>query len=180
MPTKQQQEAEEVYKRFYGKRDVEWSEPVVLTKPFPKTWGFAGQCITTYYLSNKWQDDPNFYERYYHDHRRKTVMSKGVGIWLAQGSMPWLANEQPPKDITTPPQAAAALAYSLGFDIIRPGQKKLGRVDPDPGSVLVSSPEGRRLYVLENIEPTRDGLAGEVTALIWGPSLRVEARGIVG
>ena len=180
MPTADQREAEEIYKSFYNKDDVDWTEPVGLTEPFPCQWGYAGECVTTYYLSNKWQDDPNFYERYYHDHKRKRIMSKGVGIWLPEGSQPWLTDKQPTKKVAEPPKAVAALAYSFGFDIKRPGQKKVGRLDPDPGSMLVSSPEGKRLYVLEDIANKGGKLTGKITALIWGPSLRVEARGIVG
>ncbi|MFH1465878.1 MAG: hypothetical protein ABIO70_15935 [Pseudomonadota bacterium] len=70
-----------------------------------------------------------------------------------------------------PPKAVAVLGFALSFDIIRPGEKNAGKLEPDRGSLLVCSPDKKRLYVLED---------DSITTLIWGPALRVESRGIVG
>ena len=172
MPSKQQKEAEEVWKLFHKRPEVDWIKTLQLKSPFPKKWGYAGRCITTYYSSDKWQKDRKFFERYYHDHKKGIgFWSKGVGIWLPSGTQPWLTDQHPDKKILKNPKAVAVLGFALGFDIIRPDRKTKGKLEPDKGSLLVCAPDKRRLYVLED---------DRITALVWGPSLRVESRGIVG
>jgi hypothetical protein len=163
MSKKEQIEAEKAWTLFHKRGEVDWVKPIKLKQPFPEEWGYLGRCKTTYYASDKWQKDRTFFERYYHDHDKRT------GIWVPAGSVEGLGSKQPPEKWLKPPKAVASLGLALSFDIVRDG--KPSQVIPARGALLVCSPDKRRLYVLED---------NKVAALIWGPALRVEARGIVG
>jgi len=165
MPTKQQQEAEETWRTFHKRPNHDWTKELTLKSPFPVEWSLVGRCVTTYYSSDKWQKDRTFFEKYYHDHNKKTQ------IWMPKGSRAVkLFGNPPPDDIAAPIKAGAMLGYVLDFDIIDPDGQK-GKLRPDPGSLLLSGPKKKRLYVLEG---------QRIVALIWGPKLRVVARGVAG
>lgn len=158
---RQRKDAEAAWKLFHKRTAVDWAKPVKLKKPFPTAWDLVGRCVTTYYASDKWQKDRTFFERYYHDHDKETQ------VWVpSQGGK---GESGPPAKIAKPPSAVVMLGYALGFDTKR-GKEK-GKLQPRSGALLVCAPDKRRLYVLED---------GEVAAMVWGPKLRVEARGIVG
>jgi hypothetical protein len=160
------EEAKQAWKGFHKRNDVDWVKKVHLKEPFPKSWGFVGRCVTTYYASDKWQEDRDFFERYYHD------SDKDTGLWVpVSNEFTWLGDRQPPSRWVKPPKSLAVLGFALGFDTIRHDNKNEGQWKPKKGSLLLTGPKERRLYVLED---------GRITALVWGPKLRVEPRGIVG
>lgn len=161
----EQNAAEETWRAFHKRPNPDWTKSLTLASPFPKEWSLVGRCVTSYYSSDKWQKDRTFFERYYHDHNKKTQ------IWMPKGSrVVKLFGAPPSKDVAQPIRAGAILGYVLGFDIVDPDGQK-GKLTPDPGSLLLCGPKKRRLYVLEN---------KKIVALIWGPKLKVVARGVVG
>lgn len=149
---------------FHKRDDPDWTKEIALTTPFPQAWGLVGRCVTTYYSSDKWQSDRSFFERYYHDHSKKTQ------IWLPEGSGVTQLLDTPPPDETKTPAAVAVLGFALGFDTESPTHEK-GKLKPESGALLVYSPTKNRLYVLEG---------AQITALIWGPKMIVSPRGIIG
>lgn len=133
--------------------------------PWPAEWEYAGEAVTTYYSSAKWQADDKF-TRYYHDHE-----GGKIHIWHPAGMFPWTkATPKPPR--FAPPTAAAVLGFSLGVDVKRHDSDKSIYVGVEKDSYLIASPDRRRLWV---VEPSKG-----ITAMIAGPGLVVEARGIVG
>jgi hypothetical protein len=162
---------ERTWKKFHKRKEIDWAKRIALKKKFPTEWGCVGPCVTTYYASDKWQDNRRNFERYYHDHDKSTM------FWLPAGTFPGLDTSQTlPKDVARKPGAGEAvevvdLGLALGFDVFNQSTGKKGKFAPQHGAHLVCSPNGHWLYVLED---------GAVVALIWGPSLRVEERGIVG
>lgn len=157
-------EAKEAWKLFHKRDRVDWTKE--LSTPFPKSWKLAGRCKTTYYSSDKWQDDRSFFERYYHDHHKRT------NIWVpARDGGDWAKDTKPSESwVSKRPRAAAVLGYALGFDVVSPDGESF-KLAPSSGSLLLCSPDRKRLYVLED---------GRISGLIWGPKLVVEDRGIVG
>ena len=155
--------SENVWKRFHKRNVIDGTVKLSKSNLWPSTWCLAGRCVTTFYSSDKWQKDRSFFERYYHDHGRKT------NIYLPKGEFPWLG-ASPDKKYMGRPKEAAILGYALGFDIKRSNGKK-AKLTPAKGSLLICGPGERVLYVVED---------GKIAALICGPSLKIEARGIVG
>lgn len=133
-------------------------------RDWPKKWGFGGKMKTVYYASDKWEKDGDFIN-YYHDH------GKGVGFWMPKGEEPWLGSKRMP--VRSFPESVAVLGYCLGWDYQRVGTDRMFRAAPEDGEELLCSfPDRKRLIV---VHPERG-----VVALISGPGLIVEARGIVG
>lgn len=148
-----------------------------LVDPWPKSWTHAGTAKTTYYSSDKWKPKGTT-ERYYHDHK------DGVQVWVDSAAAKRLGLKEDSKgrkagktrqDLPAPPDAVALLGDALGVDIVRPDGSK-GKLVPEAGAVLVCSPDRKVLYIIEG--DVNDN--GRVVAMITGPSLTVEPRGIVG
>lgn len=167
MSTKDRKAAESAWKMFHKRNEVDGSTKLE-GDIWPQAWAYAGRCVTTYYTSDKWQRDRKFFERYYHDH------DKDTGIWLPKGSEKWLDAKHTVPDFKIP-GSVAILGYTLSFDIIQHDSKALhakkGKVIPEQGSLLVVGPTKKHIFVVEN---------GRIVAMVWGPKMKVEARGIVG
>ena len=163
---KDRKAAEATWKMFHKRNEIDGATKLE-GDIWPKAWAYAGWCVTTYYASDKWQRDRTFFERYYHDH------DKDTGIWLPKGSEKWLDTKHSVPDFEIP-SSVAILGYALSFDIIqhnaKPGSDKKGKIIPERGSLLVVAPTKKHIFVVED---------GKIVALIWGPKMRVEARGIV-
>lgn len=133
-------------------------------RDWPRSWGFGGQAVTVYYSSDKWKENGD-YINYYHDH------GGGIGLWLPSGDESWLQQKTLP--LRKFPQAVSVLGYFLGVDYERAGGKKLFRATPEDGEELLCCfPDRKHLVV---VHPNRGA-----AALIFGPGLIVEARGVVG
>ena len=131
---------------------------------WPTKWGYCGKVHTIYYSSDKWEEDGN-YINYYHDH------GKGIGCWLPKGSEPWLTSKRMP--IKKFPQSVSVLGYCLGWDYERPDEKGLFRAEQETGDELLCCFPNRKSLVV--VSPRQGAVA-----LVSGPGLVVEARGIVG
>lgn len=156
--------AKEAWKLFHRRDEIDWAKE--LKTSFPDKWALAGRCVTTYYSSDKWQEDRSFFERYYHDHDKRTC------LWVPKEDGGDWAEDAAPEEswVTKRPRAAAVLGHALGFDIKSKSEGKFKLV-PATGSLLLCSPDRKRLYVLER---------GRISGLIWGPKLIVEDRGVAG
>jgi hypothetical protein len=133
--------------------------------PWPTRWEYAGEAVTTYYNSSKWNADEKFI-KYFHDHERGKV-----SIWHPSGMFSWTAKKpQPPA--FTPPASVAVLGFSLGVDVKRHDTGKQQHAGVEHGAYLVASPDRRRLWI---VEPSKG-----ITAMITGPGLRVNPEGICG
>jgi len=160
-------DTEELWKRFHDKNPREMID--VGVDPWPKSWARSGQCLTTYYRSDKWHKDGK-YDSYYHDHE-----SADVSVWEPAGSRPWhgkKARVRVAKGI--PCRYAAVLGDALGWDFKKPDGEKLS-VEYKPGEALLCAvpPEGNVLFVYD----MRDN---EVVAVICGGKLTVREEGIDG
>lgn len=157
-------EAERAWKDFTKKSAIDFE--TTLTDPWPKSWVHVGEAKVTYYSSDKWKQKGDF-EKYFHDHKR------GVQIWIASDLAKSLGID--PVDVTKPPlkpRAAAVLGFSLGVDFVgSDGTKRKLMPDYGDDSLLLCSPDRKKLYITEG---------KKVVAVISGPSLAVEPRGIVG
>jgi len=132
--------------------------------PWPEKWAYAGEARTTYYRSDKWQDDGD-YAKYYHEHEG------GVSLWHPSGLFDWLDENRKQPSIRIP-KAVAVLGYAVGVEVKRHDTGKVVQAYPERSSYLICSPNGRVLWI---IEPS-----GGVAALICGKGLHVEPCGIVG
>jgi hypothetical protein len=158
--------AANAWKSFHKRKEIDGTTLLSKAGLWPKRFVLAGRCVVTYYSSDKWQKDRTFFERYYHDHNKKT------NIYLPEdmrSKFSWLSSTPVPAKWNKRPESAAILGYALGFDI-KHGDEE-GKLQPDKGSLLICNPEKTVLYVVEG---------GRVRALVCAPKLRVEARGVVG
>ena len=133
-------------------------------REWPKQWGYSGKVKTIYYASDKWEKDGE-YVNYYHDH------GKGIGCWMPAGTESWLTKQRLP--VKEFPQSVSVLGYCLGWDYTRPKGSKMYRAKQETGDELLCCFPNRKTLVV--VSP-RQG----VVALVSGPGLVVEARGIVG
>jgi hypothetical protein len=156
--------ASSVWKLFH-KKDTP-RELISVEIPWPEAWEFAGEAVTTYYNSDKWYKTGE-YTRYYHDH----TGGGQIKIWHPAGLLPWTkTSPKPPRGKY--PTAVAVLGFSLGVDVKRHDTDKIEHLYPEKGSYLVASPDRKRLWI---VEPS-----GGIVAMIVGPGMTVEERGIVG
>lgn len=162
--------AKDLWKLFY-REDRADSVEEIPNVVVPAKWAYAGQCVTTYYTSNKWQKDRSFYERYYHDHAKGKNHAK---IWVPEGAFGWTTGEKPPARVRTAASRGewpvAKLARALFCDIVQPGGVK-GKIEFDRGACLLGATNRKDLYVLEG---------KKIVAFITGPKVQIQARGIVG
>lgn len=152
-----------VWKLFHKKPEPH--ELIEMTVSWPAAWEYAGEAVTTYYRSDKWEDDGNYF-RYYHDHNRGKI-----GIWHPAGMLPW-ASQSPAAPRFTEPGSVAVLGYSMGVDVKRHDTGKEQRMFTERGAYLVSSPNRKHLWI---VEPTNG-----IVAMIAGPGLVVNPEGICG
>ena len=132
---------------------------------WPTKWEYAGEAVTTYYNSDKWEDDGKF-TKYFHDHE-----GHNISIWHPAGMFDWTTAAPKPPRFKYPP-AVAVLGFSLGVDVKRHDGEKMRKAIPERDSYLVAAPDRKHLWI---VEPAQG-----ITAMIAGPGLIVEARGIVG
>lgn len=159
-------QAREVWELFHDKAPTP-AEDIHLkgaARQWPSSWGYGGEMETVYYASDKWEPDGDFIN-YYHDH------GKGIGFWMPQGEESWLGSKRLP--VRGLPESVAVLGYCLGWDYKRVGTDRMFRATPDDGEELLCSFPNRKHLIV--VHPSRG-----VVALISGPGLVVEARGIVG
>jgi hypothetical protein len=155
--------ASAVWKLFHKKDQPR--ELININVPWPSRWEYAGEAVTTFYNSDKWSKDGEF-TRYYHDHE-----GHNIGVWHPAGMFAWTKlSPQPPR--AKLPSAVAVLGFSLGVDVKRHDTGKKLHAAAEKGAYLVASPDRKRLWIVE----PRNG----VVAMIAGPGLIVESRGIVG
>jgi hypothetical protein len=151
-----------VWKLFHKKPEPH--ELIEMTVTWPTAWEYAGEAVTTYYNSDKWEQDGN-YIKYYHDHEGR------ISIWHPAGMFDWTAKAPRPPRFKQP-KAVAVLGYSLGVDVKRHDTDKVRKAIAVRGARLVASPDRKRLWIVE------EGVG--LVAMIAGPGLAVEAQGIVG
>jgi len=158
--------ARAVWKLFHAKEPTPAKDVHLSGKAseWPTRWGYCGRVKTIYYASDKWEDDGD-YVNYYHDH------GKGIGCWLPAGAESWLTSQRLP--VKKFPQSVSVLGYCLGWDYQRAGGNRMYRAEPETGDELLCSFPNRKTLVVAS---PRQG----VVALVSGPGLVVEARGIVG
>lgn len=165
-PTKDAPDVERaaaVWKLFHKKRAPR--EMIRVNLAWPKDWEYAGEAVTTYYRSDKWEKDGKFI-KYYHDHE-----GGKISIYHPAGKLGWTSNSKKPASFT-PPASVAVLGYSLGVDVKRHDTGKVTHVGFPRGSYLVASPDRRHLWVVEKDQG--------IIAMITGPGLRVNPEGICG
>lgn len=133
-------------------------------RDWPKKWGYCGKVSTIYYASDKWEKDGD-YVNYYHDH------GQGIGCWMPAGTEPWLGSKKMP--VRSFPQSVSVLGYCLGWDYARPGEPGMFRASQETGDEMLCCFPNRKTLVV--VSPSQG-----VVALVSGPGLVVEARGIVG
>lgn len=157
------EKASSVWKLFHKKPQPR--ELIDVNISWPEKWEYAGEAVTTYYDSDKWSEGGKF-TKYFHDHTGGKIK-----IWHPAGMFPWTATSTRNPPAPTP-AAAAVLGFSLGVDVKRHDTGEVQHAYPEKGSYLVAAPAKKHLWI---VEPTRG-----VVAMIEGPGLVVEARGIVG
>lgn len=139
---------------------------------WPNEWVCVGRPETIYYNSDKWYKDGRRYN-YYHNHTAK------VRVWHPADSpvLKALSKDQRASDQKFPvkgdfPHAITVLGDCLGWDLARVDGSGLIFAEPDDGELLCALP-GQAALV--SVHPRKG-----VSAVIGGPGLRVEPRGIVG
>lgn len=152
-----------VWKLFHKKPEPR--ELIDVHIEWPAAWEYAGEAVTTYYNSDKWSRDGKF-TRYYHDHE-----GHRISIWHPAGMFDWTKKSPKPPRFT-PPAAVAVLGFSLGVDVKRHDTGKTQHASPEREARLVASPDRHLLWI---VEPSNG-----IVAMIAGPGLKVEGRGIVG
>jgi hypothetical protein len=158
--------AQKAWEMFHAKK-AKPAEDIHLkgkARDWPTQWGYSGTVKTIYYASDKWEKDGD-YLNYYHDH------GKGIGCWLPKGTEPWLTSKQLP--FQGYPEALTVLGYCLGWDYQRPGSSQMFRAEQETGDELLCSFPNRKTLAV--VSPRQGAVA-----LVGGPGLIVEARGIVG
>jgi hypothetical protein len=139
---------------------------------WPAEWVCVGHPTKVYYNSDKWYNDGRR-QNYYHIHNPR------VRTWHPAGSaeLGMLPKKQRAKDQAFPissafPQALTVLGDCLGWDLALADGSGSIFASPDEGELLCAVPGEPALV---SIHP-RLG----VSAVLGGPGLRVEPRGIVG
>jgi len=155
--------AASVWKLFHKK--AEPRELIDVSFEWPSAWEYAGEAVTTFYDSDKWSKD-NKFTKYFHDHE-----GHNISIWHPAGMFDWTKKSPKPPRFT-PPAAVAVLGFSLGVDVKRHDTGALKHIFTEREARLVASPDRKLLWI---IEPSTG-----IVAMIAGPGLKVEARGIVG
>lgn len=155
--------AEELWETFHRKNP---RKRIKVNAPWPQKWVEVGKAETTYYASDKWQEDGD-YQRYYHDHDSKTVRCyepAGTTSGVKEGTKTTAA---PVKSF---PSEAAVLGYFMGADVRAPSGQ-LYRSSPEKGTLLCAFPNGKAIFALAE---------GRVVALFAGRGLSVKSAGICG
>jgi hypothetical protein len=165
--------AVELWRSFHQKADpdkVMTLEGAVAS--WPVEWVCVGRPEVVYYNSDKWYNDGRR-QNYYHNHNPK------VRVWHPAGSdeLKMLPASQRMNDQAFPissafPQALTVLGDCLGWDLLRVRGSGSIFAAPDEGELLCAVPGEPALV---SIHPELG-----VCAVLGGPGLRVEPRGIVG
>ena len=167
------QRAIELWRVFHGKADPD-SVTVLDGAParWPLEWVCVGHPEVVYYNSDKWYQDGRR-TNYYHLHNPK------IRLWHPVGSveLEMLPANQRASDQQFPiagpfPEALTVLGDCLGWMLVAADGSESLFAEPEPGEVLCAVPGEPALV---SIHPE----AG-VCAVLGGPGLRVERRGIVG
>lgn len=155
----------EVWKDFHDKDNAKLVQSFTGVA-WPSSWDRIGRCITIYYASDKWEPDGRFIN-YYHDH------GSSISIWMPRGMTEYGSRGKPP--VRRWPSSGAVLGKCLGWEF-DPEVEGSEVVEAFPARgehpLLCSFPNRKVLFVYE---PSKG-----VIALVEGPGLVVESRGVVG
>lgn len=170
--TRDLKKAERAWMTFHQKKNPKVAfELTDANGVWPDAWVCVGECEVVYYRSDKWYSNGTWY-KYYHNH------GPNVKLWHPKGSSEAKAllkkgkASKSPMPIRRLPDAVAVLGDSLGWKVRPFGSKVSVVAEVDQGELLCCTPDQKHLVV---IHPETG-----VTAVISGPKLRVEARGVVG
>jgi len=143
-------------------------ELIEIDAPWPKAWGYVGEAVRVYYLSDKWNEDGDFIP-YYHDH------DGGVELWEPWGAQDGMTDKCKSPARGIPCKQAAVLGYCLGWWLLdEDDPKKVDAVEFDEDEALLcSTASGKALFVVSLSD-------GKVIAAFTGGNLSVESAGIDG
>jgi hypothetical protein len=127
----------------------------------------VGDAVTMYYTSDKLNPATGADEgmqAYYHEHK------PNVKVYIAGSGQPGMQTRVPRRILDS--THLVFLGRCDGFDYVRPDGEMVEARPTRPYPEWFSTPDGRGLLVIDS---KRKVLAG-----LWGGSLHIEPRGIVG
>jgi hypothetical protein len=159
--------AVQTWKVFHKKNSTKLIKINGKRAQWPSDWECLGRCHTIYYHSDKWYENESY--NYYHPHGTK------VRIWVPAGvkgitNLPRQRVNDQKFPLKHEPDSLTILGDFLGYDLMTTDG---GIIEAESkGVLLCCTPDRKKLVAFDQ----KHG----ISALIGGPGLRVEGRGVVG